>query len=144
MKILVCGGRDFERYDALCVILDELLEKLDTGTVEIVSGHCRGADMLGEKYAREHNIKVKLFPADWNTHGKAAGPIRNKMMVDYITPFEERLVIAFLSKESRGTRHTVSLARERKIPVIEAHYEIRDGRCAMEKIIKDEGILLSI
>ncbi len=66
-KILVCGGRHFESYGLLKVVLGKLIEKfyIDISTSEIVSGHCQGADMLGEKYAEEYNIPVKRFPADW-------------------------------------------------------------------------------
>lgn len=66
-KILVCGGRHFESYGLLKVVLGKLIEKfhIDISTSEIISGHCQGADMLGEKYAEEYGISVKCFPADW-------------------------------------------------------------------------------
>lgn len=50
-KIIICGGRHFESYDLLKVALGKLIVKfnMDIAKSEIVSGHCQGADMLGEK-----------------------------------------------------------------------------------------------
>lgn len=50
---------------------------------EVVSGCARGVDRAGEIWAADHMIPVKHFPADWNRHGKAAGPIRNGEMAEY-------------------------------------------------------------
>ena len=80
-SILVCGGRHFTAYRLLTVVLDKLREKYEMTSLEIVSGHCQGADMLGEKYAEEHGFPAKVFPADWKKYGRAAGPIRNKQMI---------------------------------------------------------------
>lgn len=44
----------------------------------VVSGACRGADLLGEMYAAENNYPIERIPADWKMHGKSAGPKRNK------------------------------------------------------------------
>jgi hypothetical protein len=53
------------------------------GVTEVVSGVDAGADEFGEKWAKINNIPVKIFKADWKTHGRAAGPIRNKQMAEY-------------------------------------------------------------
>jgi len=50
---------------------------------EVVSGGATGIDKEGEDYAYAHGIPVKRFPADWDKHGKAAGPIRNRDMAKY-------------------------------------------------------------
>ena len=61
LRILVCGGRHFENYDLLKNILDKVLKlkKLTPKDVEIVSGHCKGADMLGERWAEENECTNK-------------------------------------------------------------------------------------
>lgn len=125
IKIIVCGGRHFEDYELLKSILDKHFEDngIAPNDVEIVSGHCQGADMLGERYAKENGCALRVFPAEWKKYGKVAGPIRNKQMVDYIATAEERLVVAFVSPKSKGTCHTVSLARKIDIPVIEHFYD---------------------
>ncbi len=120
-KILVCGGRHFEAYGLLKVVLGKLIKKfhIDISKSEIVSGHCQGADMLGEKYAEEYNIPIKRFPADWAKYKRKAGPIRNKQMIDYISGFENKLVVAFTSINTVGTRNTMMLARKNNIPIVE-------------------------
>lgn len=78
MKLIIAGGRDYQLtkddYQKLFTIQD---------VTEIVSGGALGADLCGEIYASIHGIPVKRFPADWVTHGKAAGPIRNRQMAEY-------------------------------------------------------------
>lgn len=135
-KILVCGGRHFESYGLLKVVLGKLIEKfyIDISKSELVSGHCQGADMLGEKYAEEYGISVKRFPADWGKYKRKAGPIRNKQMIDYISGFENKLVAAFTTADTVGTRNTMMLARKNNIPVVEIPYVLmHDNRLfAME------------
>lgn len=70
-RVIVCGGRDFVDNHLCFVTLDELLAEYST--IEIVSGHAKGADSFGEEYAKEHNIKVSVFPPDWKIYGRAAG-----------------------------------------------------------------------
>ena len=116
-KILVCGSRYFNQYSRLKYDLRRVLNhfNLDADNVEIVSGHCYGADYLGERFAREHNIKTKLFKAEWDKYGLSAGPIRNNQMINYIKDSDQPIVIAFLTPTSRGTRNTIDLARANKI-----------------------------
>lgn len=102
-KIIICGGRHFDNYDFLELVLDQFIENnnIDTDNVEIVSGCCEGADTLGEVYASTHNIDIVKFKPSWEKYGRAAGPIRNKQMIDYIKDFENPCVIAFISKKQR-------------------------------------------
>lgn len=75
MKVLVCGGREFQDYAAVCSVLERYEISL------IIHGDARGADSLAKRYAIERGIPHLPFPADWQTHGRAAGPIRNKEML---------------------------------------------------------------
>lgn len=109
MKLIIAGKRDFYDYEKLKVEVDKLRKviKID----EIVSGRASGADKLGERYAREHNIPVKAFPANWEVYGRAAGPIRNKKMALYADA-----LIAFWDGESRGTKNMILQMKEQKKP----------------------------
>ena len=82
MKVIVAGSRDFKDYALLKEFLDKLVI-FRSGFTEIVSGTASGADKLGERYAQEHNLAIKRFPADWEKYGKAAGHIRNRQMAEY-------------------------------------------------------------
>jgi len=121
-KVIIAGGRYFNDYTLLKSSVDEAIENIKsllTGGVEIeiVSGGASGADALGEKYAGEHGYPVKKFPADWNTHGKAAGPIRNREMAAYAD-----ILIAFWDGKSRGTANMISEAEKKNLVVKVINY----------------------
>lgn len=62
-KLIIAGGRDFNNYDGMSKCLDRLLKNINDN-IEIVCGMARGADRLGERYAKEHGYKVIYMPAD--------------------------------------------------------------------------------
>lgn len=118
MRVLIAGGRDFCNYDMLCQMVDAAL--VGRTDVTIVSGRARGADQLGERYARERGYAVDYFPAQWDKHGKAAGMIRNKQMIDSLS--SDDLVLCFWDGLSRGTKNTIDTARKRGIKTGVARY----------------------
>ena len=70
-KVIIAGGRDFNDFPKMYAEMDKLLEKkIKTHNITIISGGARGADTLGEKYARLHHFKVIRMKADWDKHGK--------------------------------------------------------------------------
>lgn len=71
----------------------------------VLVGDARGVDALVSVYCRNYIEDVRMFPADWQTHGKAAGPIRNEEMVK-----QADIVIALWDGESRGTRDAINRA----------------------------------
>ena len=85
--------------------------KLDI--VELVSGHAKGVDRLGEWYARDRDIPVKVFPItdeDWTKYGKSAGRRRNRAMYEHALKSEAKpAIIAIWDGASRGTAHMISL-----------------------------------
>jgi len=80
MKVVIAGSRNFpEDLESYKILLETI--KLSGYTItDVVCGKARGVDSLGEKYARVSNLGLIEMPADWNKHGKAAGPIRNAEM----------------------------------------------------------------
>ena len=109
-RIVVCGGSKFNDYPLLESSLNKIFKEYSNDTIEIVSGHAKGADSLGEKYADEHNLKCTVFEADWKQYGRAAGLIRNSKMLEYAKQ-ENPMVIAFWDGESRGTKDTLTKAQ---------------------------------
>ena len=101
MKVLVCGGRD---YDDQAFVSQTLSSFVIT---TIMQGGAEGADTLAQNYALAHFIPLWTFRANWKEHGKAAGPIRNQSMLDYGKP---DLVIAFPG--GRGTADMVRRAKK--------------------------------
>lgn len=110
VKIIIAGGREFNDYELLKNTVDHMTSIIyPSHDIEIVTGGARGADALGQRYARDHyNIGIahKRMDADWNQFGKSAGYIRNQEMADYSTH-----LIAFWDGKSRGTKHMIDIAR---------------------------------
>ena len=109
MKILVCGGRDFADKDFLYNILDDIID-----VNLIIHGGASGADSLAGEWAKKHNIKCQVFPADWGKYGKSAGPIRNQQMLDEGKPDE---VYAFPG--GRGTADMIARSKKAGLKVYE-------------------------
>lgn len=109
MRVLVCGGRDFDNYAAIAWELDSL-QPISL----IIHGCASGADSLAQQYAEYTGTPVIQFPAQWGTLGRKAGPIRNQQMLDEGKP---DLVIAF--QGGRGTADMVRRAKKAGVKVIE-------------------------
>ena len=91
--------------------LDHLLSNCKAD-VEVVSGRARGADRMGERYARENGLEIHEYPADWDKYGKRAGYIRNEAMAKVAD-----CLIAFWDGKSRGTKHMINLAKKHGLKV---------------------------
>lgn len=110
-RVLVCGGRDYSDVDRAYEILDAAHA---ANPIELViTGMAKGADSIALMWADEHRVPVKGYPADWVTHGKRAGPIRNQKMLDESKP---HMVIAFPG--GKGTFDMVRRAKKTGVPVI--------------------------
>ena len=117
MKAIVAGGRDFKDKERLYLEIDVIANNIPI--TEIVCGCAKGADSLGEEYANDRGIPIKKFPADWDKHGKAAGPIRNGEMAEY-----GDMLIAFWDGKSRGTANMIEQARNKGLLIKVINYDI--------------------
>lgn len=108
-KVIIAGSRGFDSFKALKEYCDKILGKEE---VIVISGTARGADKLGEKWAKDHGYKVVLYPADWNLYGKSAGYIRNKEMAE-----QADVLIAFWDRKSRGTKMMIDIAQSKGMEV---------------------------
>jgi hypothetical protein len=112
MKVLVTGGRGFKDAELLRATLARLDSQVQF--TELIHGGAQGADALAQEWALEQEIPIKMFLADWEKYGKAAGPIRNQQMLVEGKP---DLVVAF--QGGRGTASMVSRAQQAEAPVVE-------------------------
>src|SRR5579859_2995368 len=105
MKVLVCGGRDFENWWLLSAEMTRLLgeQKIDA----IIHGGAKGADTMAGEFANGAGIQEIVFKADWKKYGRRAGPMRNQQMIDEGKP---DLAVAFPG--GRGTADMVTRASE--------------------------------
>jgi hypothetical protein len=112
MRTIIAGGRDYFLNDNDVSKLDSLKDKISL----VISGGARGVDSCGEKWAKDNNIPIEIYPADWNTHGKSAGYIRNKQMAEVAD-------CCILFKGGRGTEMMFKLAKEYKLELYDFRVE---------------------
>jgi hypothetical protein len=114
-KVIVAGSRTATGpsiYSLLERKLDSILRnKSVTHDIVIVSGTARGADLLGEQYAKSRSFQVERYPADWTTFGKRAGYLRNEEMA-----MNADALVALWDGDSRGTQHMINLAGRHHLP----------------------------
>ncbi len=130
LRILVTGSRDWTDRHLLHAALIDAIEvygphlirddgapgdpRIDWELVTLVHGDARGADRIAASLGRALSFQVEPHPADWKTHGKAAGHIRNAEMV----ALGADVCLAFLLGASRGARGCMDLAEKAGIPVV--------------------------
>jgi hypothetical protein len=112
VKVLVCGGRYYGDWEQAYKVLGEIREK--RGITVVIHGDAVGADRIAGDWANGQSLAVIKCPADWDRHGRAAGPIRNQKMLDDHHP---ELVVAFAG--GRGTADMVCRAKAAGIEVME-------------------------
>jgi hypothetical protein len=114
IRVIVAGGRDFFDYTLLEKKLDKMFSEKN---VIVVSGMAKGADSLGERYAREHNLLISHFPALWQQHGNRAGFIRNEEMAKYADA-----CVCFWDGLSVGTEHMIETAKRMNLKLRVVNY----------------------
>ena len=113
-RVIIAGTRDFSNYELLRRAMSKEFGHLsvkEISEMKIVSGCCRGADQLGEEFAKNNQLICVKFPADWNQYGKKAGPIRNEEMAVYAAE-EHGVLMAFWDGKSRGTQNMIKIAEK--------------------------------
>lgn len=110
--VVVCGGRYFRDRERIFAVLDTY--HADHGPIGVIAhGDAPGADRLAGAWALERGVSIWTYPAEWDRHGKAAGPIRNSEMLRD----GPDVVIAFPG--GRGTRDMCNQATQMGFPLIE-------------------------
>jgi hypothetical protein len=110
MRVLVCGGRDFENSYGLYDTLDEIHK--NTPITTLIQGEAKGADKLAKAWAEYNKVPTENYPANWDRDGKAAGPIRNKKM---LVDGKPDLVVAFPG--GAGTFNMINQAKSSGVRV---------------------------
>lgn len=101
MRVLVCGARDYRGREHVFRRLESALAKSD-GRLLVIQGGAGGADGLAREWCNDRGVAYVTVPAAWKQFGKAAGPLRNQVMLDDWKP---DLVLAFPG--GRGTADMV-------------------------------------
>lgn len=107
MRVIIAGSRSINDIGHI----NEAIQKSQFQIEEVVSGTCKGPDLLGEMWAWFSGIPIKQFPANWGIHGKKAGMLRNVEMAEYADA-----LIAVWDGESKGTANMIKQMKTRNKP----------------------------
>lgn len=114
MYCIIAGSRNITDYDLVLEAINHSGFEIDT----VVCGGARGVDDLGLRWAKENRRNYVVFPAKWDEHGKAAGPIRNRKMAEYADA-----LIAVWDGKSRGTASMIKEAEKRNLEIYIHHVD---------------------
>lgn len=136
-KLAIVGSRSYNEKKAFDNVVNAWITQ--HGVPEyIVTGDASGADAMAREYATQHGIKLIVHKADWREHGRAAGPIRNSLIVKDCTA-----MIAFLMAHSKGTQDSIAKAKkigiEPMVVAVGAPAEAEQPRADKKRKIIDES-----
>jgi hypothetical protein len=129
-RLIVAGSRTWSDEDtmvrAITQFCRDFLDPLraikgnEDTKLEIISGHARGADQMGEKVAHTNKLKLTIMKAQWDLHGVSAGYMRNEDMARYAAAGQTGPggCIVFWDGKSRGSMHMFRLARDYKLQTV--------------------------
>jgi hypothetical protein len=108
MKTIIAGTRTIHDFKVVAVAI----EASGFAITEVLCGEAAGVDTLGAVWARNREIPVRYFEPDWNAHGKAAGPIRNREMAEQA----DALILVWDGK-SKGSRSMLAEAKKHGLKI---------------------------
>ena len=112
MRVLICGDRNWTDVKAI----EDYVRTLPKDTV-VIEGEASGADSIARRVAEKYGLKVVAYVAQWTTYGRAAGPIRNRQMLEEGKP---DIVVAFHNniESSKGTKNCLRQAEALGIKIM--------------------------
>lgn len=131
MRVIIAGSRSLYGPRGTKIVRQAIK---DSGwkLTEVISGHAKGVDIIGEEIAKEDGIELTIFPANWKKHGRAAGYKRNEKMAWYANLFNKQYteedkwdeipdnlkggLIAVWKNKSKGTGSMIEIAEQLELP----------------------------
>jgi hypothetical protein len=110
MKVIIAGSRDITTLDNETI--SHIVGTTPFKITELVNGGARGIDLSAYNWAKAKRLPIKTFIPEWDEHGRAAGPIRNRQMAEYADA-----LIAIWDGKSRGTKNMIDTMKRLKKPV---------------------------
>lgn len=111
MKVIVAGPRDLTAGPD---VITAALDASGFDVLEVVSGGATGIDKCAADWALRYNFGLRRFYPEWKTHGRAAGPIRNRKMAEYA---DALVVIKRAGKDTAGTSSMIREATKAGLPI---------------------------
>lgn len=110
LRIIIAGSRSVKRTKSSVAAVQRAIDSTGWEPSVILSGCAEGADRVGEIWAKQNNVEVHEYPADWERYGKRAGMLRNVEMSN-----NADALIALWDGESPGTKNMISVAKKRNL-----------------------------
>lgn len=109
MKVIICGDRHWTDR----AMVENFIKSLPEGTT-IIQGECNGADQIAKQTAKALHYPVsECYATNWELHGLAAGPIRNRQMLkekpDLVIAFHDNIAL------SKGTKDMLNAAKSANV-----------------------------
>lgn len=110
--ISVVGSRGFGDYDFFLDNVNYYTRDIKEAITFVSGAANSGADALIAKFCKEHDVPIIEYKAEWSKYGKSAGLKRNVLIIE-----KSDFVLAFWDGKSRGTAHTIKLAKKLNKPL---------------------------
>jgi hypothetical protein len=122
MRVIVAGGREVKLQEGVRMVEQAIAESGFTIT-EMINGGALGIDAAARRYWHDlfdnnpPEYPLRTIPAQWDKHGKSAGPIRNREMAS-----QADALIAIWDGQSRGTKNMIDTAKAMGLQVYVHRY----------------------
>lgn len=108
--ILIAGSRDYYPIALIRHHVEVLKKQYEN--IRIISGGAKGVDACAEEVAENQKITFEKYPADWEKHGKKAGPLRNQRMTQ-----DADIALFYWRNHSKGTANCIRAAMRNKCDI---------------------------
>lgn len=135
MRTIICGSRSIANLQFVFSKLNGL--EFRDSILLVVSGGCRGVDLIGEKWAKKEEIPIRRYIPRWSEEGKQAGPNRNTDMA-----CNADACVCFWDGVSRGTADMIHKAEMFKLKLVVIIYDGVKGCVRINPVGCRKGRLL--
>lgn len=117
---LISGSRDFPDKGLAYAVFKSQFNPGDL----VIHGGARGVDTWANECAEYRGCKIDVWPANWEKHGKSAGIMRNRQMLDEAYAKHGRALILW-DGVSMGTKHMLDLVERvgMSLTLVKAGYD---------------------
>lgn len=107
-RTIIAGSRENLSYKHVKHAIENCGWEITTA----LCGAASGVDAFGERWAKRNNVPIEYYPADWRTHKRGAGYIRNAEMAN-----RAEALIAVWDGKSPGTKSMIRIAQKAGLKV---------------------------
>jgi hypothetical protein len=108
MRLAISGWRGMTTRDHLPIFqqaMEDLIVTHNQIPVLVITGGARGADAMGEQWAKDHDIELKVLTPEYSKYGSKAPLLRNTEIVRECTH-----LLAFPHASGSGTQDAIRKA----------------------------------